>query len=382
MLRSFFTFASRTLISAYIALCPAIAHAAENPVLPDTRVPTVVQLTTEERAWIKAHPVITVAANHGWAPISFLSENKEIRGVSVDYLKRLESILGIKFQLVRSVENPAVEKADMIAAVTNLPSLKGSRFTPLKSPYIRTPYVIFTRKGSEDIHQLEDLEGKKAVVFKTGVVAEALAQDYPNIQLYKADIAEEALSTLTSGTVDAYVGNLLIVTHVARDQGFGNIKVVGSTPYTASIHMAVRNDWPELASILQKGLNTISSTEAQGILRNWAGITYERKTDFYLLITIGGTALAIVAGLAFWNWRAHRRERHRSIQRERARNQVLELLSRNAPLPEILHSIAKTIEQENSDMLCSILLVDSAGTHLLTGAAPRLPNFFNAAIHG
>src|SRR5687768_13970198 len=102
MLRSFFTLASRTLISAYIALCPAIAHAAENPVLPDTRVPTVVQLTTEERAWIKAHPVITVAANHGWAPISFLSENKEIRGVSVDYLKRLESILGIKFQLVRS----------------------------------------------------------------------------------------------------------------------------------------------------------------------------------------------------------------------------------------------------------------------------------------
>ena len=382
MLRSFFTSASRTLISAYLVLCPATAHAVENPAPPEAPISTVVQLTAEEQAWIKAHPVITVAANHGWAPISFLSERKEIRGVSVDYLKRLESILGIKFQLVRSVENPAIEKADMIAAVTNLHSLKDSRFTPLKSPYIRTPYVIFTRKDSEDIHQLEDLEGKKAVVFKTGVVAEALAQDYPNIQLYKADIAEEALSTLTSGTVDAYVGNLLIVTHVARDQGFGNIKVVGSTPYTASIHMAVRNDWPVLASILQKGLNTISSTEAQGILRNWAGITYERKTDFYLLITIGGIALAIVASLAFWNWQAHRRERHRSTQRERARNQVLELLSRNAPLPEILHSIVKTIEQENSDMLCSILLMDSAGKHLLTGAAPRLPNFFNAAIHG
>ncbi|HSI23492.1 MAG TPA: EAL domain-containing protein [Methylophilaceae bacterium] len=381
MLRFFFTPVFRALILACVALCPLSTHAVENPEPSQASAPTV-QLTVEEQAWIKAHPVITVAANHGWEPISFLSDNKEIRGVSVDYLKRLESILGIKFQLVRSVEDPAAEKTDVIAAVTNLNTLKHSHFTPLKSPYIQTPFVIFTRKDSDDIHQLEDLEGRKAVVFKTGVVAEALAEDYPNIQLHKADIAEEALSTLTSGIVDAYVGNLLIVTHVARDQGFGNIKVVGSTPYEASIYMAVRSDWPELASILQKGLNAISGTEAQAILHNWEGVTYERKTDFYLLIAFGGTALVIVAGLALWNWRQHRRERHRSMRRERAHNQVMEQLSRNAPLPEILHSIVNTIEQENSDMLCSIQLMDSTGKHLMTGAAPRLPNFYNAAIHG
>ena len=381
MLRSFSTAVFFTLVSAYAALCPAIAQADESPAQRGASASTL-QLTVEEQAWIKNHPVITVAANHGWEPISFLSESKEIRGISIDYLKRLESILGIKFQLVRSVENPAIEKADMIAATTNLNTLKNSRFAPLKSPYIRIPFVIFTRKDSEDIHQLTDLKGKKVVVFKTGIAAEVLAKDYPDIQLYKADIAEEALNALTSGVVDAYVGNLLIVSHVARDQGFGNIKAVGHTPYEAPIYMAVRNDWPELASILQKGLNTLPGTEAQAILHNWEGITYERQTDFYYLIAIGGTVLAIIASLAFWNWQIHMRERRRSVRREHTRNQVLELLSHNAPLPEILHSIVKTIEEENSDMLCSILLLDSAGKHLLTGAAPRLPNFFNAAIHG
>jgi diguanylate cyclase (GGDEF)-like protein/PAS domain S-box-containing protein len=381
MLRSFSTAVFLTLISAYAALYPAIAQAAESSARPRASV-SALQLTVEEQAWIKNHPVITVAANHGWEPISFLSESKEIRGISIDYLKRLESMLGIEFQLVRSVENPAIEKADVIAATTNLNTLKNSRFTPLKSPYIRIPFVIFTRKDSDGIHQLADLRGKKVVVFKTGLVAEMLAKDYPDIQLYKADIAEEALSALTSGVVDAYVGNLLIVTHVARDQGFGNIKAVGHTPYNAPIYMAVRNDWPELASILQKSLNSLSGTEAQAILHNWEGITYERQTDFYLLVLIGGTVLAVIASLAFWNWRIHRRERHRSVRRERTRNQVLELLTHNAPLPEILHSIVKTIEEENSNMLCSILLMDSAGKHLLTGAAPRLPNFYNAAIHG
>jgi diguanylate cyclase (GGDEF)-like protein len=33
-------------------------------------------------------------------------------------------------------------------------------------------------------------------------------------------------------------------------------------------------------------------------------------------------------------------------------------------------------------MLCSILLLDEQGEHLLVGAAPSLPGFFNAAVHG
>lgn len=339
-------------------------------------------LTGAERAWLNAHPEITVAVNHGWEPISFLSEQKEPRGIALDYLHRLESRLGIRFKLVRSVEDPAIEKADILAAVVNLKSLQGSRFAPLQEPYVTMPFVIFTRSDTSDIHYLEDLYGRKTAVFKTGIVTESLTRDHPEIHLFKADIAEEALNALNEGIVDAYIGNLTIVTHVARNQGFGNIKAVGGTPYSASIHMAVRSDWPMLGTILQKGLASISGSERQSILRNWEAITYESDSNLYALLAGAGVTLAMMAGLALWNWRLNRRERHRAAQREHARNQVLEQLARNAPLAEILHSIVHTVEQENSEMLCSILLLDSAGKHLLTGAAPHLPNFFNAAIHG
>ncbi len=75
-------------------------------------------------------------------------------------------------------------------------------------------------------------------------------------------------------------------------------------------------------------------------------------------------------------------ERRHIEQREHSRNQVLGMLAKGASLTEILHSIVRGLEQEDPTMLCSILLMDREGKHLLNGAAPSLPDFYNEAIHG
>ncbi|MEJ2592911.1 MAG: diguanylate cyclase [Candidatus Thiodiazotropha sp.] len=77
-----------------------------------------------------------------------------------------------------------------------------------------------------------------------------------------------------------------------------------------------------------------------------------------------------------------RHKRKQAQRREYARNQVLELLSRGAPLGEILETIIGDVEQENPRMLCSILLVDEDEKRLLLGAAPSLPDIFNVHVHG
>jgi diguanylate cyclase (GGDEF)-like protein len=68
--------------------------------------------------------------------------------------------------------------------------------------------------------------------------------------------------------------------------------------------------------------------------------------------------------------------------REKSHTHVLELITSGEPLPVILEAIVRVVEQENPAMLCSILLLDDTGKHLLNGAAPSLPDFFNKAIHG
>jgi diguanylate cyclase (GGDEF)-like protein len=75
-------------------------------------------------------------------------------------------------------------------------------------------------------------------------------------------------------------------------------------------------------------------------------------------------------------------ERTQIEQREQSRRQVLELLATGAPLQTILESVVLGLEADHEGMLCSILLLDESGEHLLVGAAPSLPAFYNAAIHG
>lgn len=103
----------------------------------------------------------------------------------------------------------------------------------------------------------------------------------------------------------------------------------------------------------------------------------------FSLLLIGGIAVAVFYIILIKRRLARDSARRKqSEQRERTRNHVLELLAHGAPLAMILGAIVRGVEQERPDMLCSILLLDSEGKHLLIGAAPSLPDFYNDAIDG
>ena len=67
---------------------------------------------------------------------------------------------------------------------------------------------------------------------------------------------------------------------------------------------------------------------------------------------------------------------------EKFRSSTLELLAKNIPLPSVLEAIVRGVELLHTDILCSILLLDKEGKHLVDGVAPSLPNFYNQAIDG
>ncbi len=75
-------------------------------------------------------------------------------------------------------------------------------------------------------------------------------------------------------------------------------------------------------------------------------------------------------------------ERKQIEQRDRAHRHVLELLARGAPLAAILDAVVLGVEEGNPSMLCSVMLLDASGEHLLTVSAPSLPAQFNDALNG
>ncbi|WP_455202593.1 PAS domain S-box protein [Kaarinaea lacus] len=64
------------------------------------------------------------------------------------------------------------------------------------------------------------------------------------------------------------------------------------------------------------------------------------------------------------------------------RSETLELLATGASLQQILSALVMSAENRSPNMLCSVLLMDEEGRHLLHGAAPGLPDFYNEAIDG
>ena len=63
--------------------------------------------------------------------------------------------------------------------------------------------------------------------------------------------------------------------------------------------------------------------------------------------------------------------------------QIADQVAAGAPLADVLEALLMAVEAESrGGMLASILLLDAEGEHLLHGAAPSLPDAYNAAIDG
>jgi diguanylate cyclase (GGDEF)-like protein/PAS domain S-box-containing protein len=123
---------------------------------------------------------------------------------------------------------------------------------------------------------------------------------------------------------------------------------------------------------------------AVALARQNNAVSPELETD---ITCKNGTVRRVVIRVA---WIGHRRmvsltditDRWTSEQREHAHDAMLGMVARGQELAEILNAIVRQVESEDQTTLCSVLLLDAEGKHLLTGAAPSLPAFYNQAIHG
>jgi len=268
-------------------------------------------LTEDERTWLQQHRKISVAVKHGYSPIEFLFELQAFRGISVDYLKKLESILDVEFIKSMSHQSLADNDTDMVSAISSTSLLEGTRYQALNKPFLTTPVAIFTKKGAPRLDGLKDLYGKKVAVFKSGIIAKLLAKEHPQIKLYLVDIAEEALEALETKKVDAYIGNSVIIKYVLKSAENEQIEFNINTPYKSEIYMAVRADWPELKSILEKALMAMPEDEKTEILNKWTYISYSKKLNYQLI----GSILAVSMIILTVFYVSNRRLKHEVKQR-------------------------------------------------------------------
>ncbi|MFV1922071.1 MAG: EAL domain-containing protein [Methylotenera sp.] len=223
-------------------------------------------LTSEEQDWLAQHPVIRVGVKHSWKPIEFVTEHRKFRGITMDYLNRLEPILGVQFEKVNIDENPS-HIVDMLSAVSNTKKLDQTNFS-LTKPILSARYAVYQHKNNQANFDFLDLSNKRIAVFKYGELVEYLSSNYPNASLFKINVIEEAFNDIELNNSTFYIGNEMVVDYEANLQGISYLKKVGYAPIETDLKMAVRKDWPIMLSILNKSFAALEAEKSE-ILDHW-----------------------------------------------------------------------------------------------------------------
>lgn len=231
-----------------------------------------VALSDEEKAWIAEHPEIRIAIDPSWAPLEF-NDNGVHRGISADYLNRLEGLLGLRFALVDTDTWEESLRLAYQGEVDLLPMLNSSperiRHLLFTEPYFRNPSVIISDKGETRIASPMDLAGLKVAVGAGYLYPEVLRERVADADLMLTDNEMEALQAVALGSADATVTNLAIASHIIEQYQLGNLRIVSEFFEPHQLRMGVRKDWPELVALLQKGLDALDPEIQREIRARW-----------------------------------------------------------------------------------------------------------------
>ncbi|MCF6324835.1 MAG: transporter substrate-binding domain-containing protein [Gammaproteobacteria bacterium] len=238
---------------------------------------THIGLSNEEQAWLADHPLIRIGGESDWPPFDFVDEKGTHQGLTADYLVLLGQRLGIKFEVI--ADNPWAltlemlknRQLDAISAISRNPERE--QFALFTQPYNELSMAIFTRDEYPDISSNTDLFKATIAIEQDFVNHDTLRKDYPGVPLLEVNTTLEALESVSQGRADAYIGTLAVVTYLLEKHAITNLRVAGKPPFDNSgLSIAVRSDWPLLATILDKALNDITTREHIEIRRRWITI--------------------------------------------------------------------------------------------------------------
>jgi ABC-type amino acid transport substrate-binding protein len=318
-----------TLLAALLLLFPLLAPAVvANDGAPEVsarQIASRVSVTGPERAWLEGHRKVRFRV--GRAP-PFHMWDEGAKGISVDYAKLFCLGYQLECEFVTGIPWPkAVESLsrgqefDVILTIKH--SKERERQVLFTSDYLVLPWVIFSRLDAAPLTGISDLRGRRVSVERGYLIHELLSAQDPEISFLVTDDTQQAIEALSKGLVEAYVGNLTVGTFISNQAGYNNIKV--AAPTTLGDHtqaMAVRPDWPALASLLDRFLQAMTDEEKQILISPWLTVRFEYGVDWPFVWRVIGIILlvSLTLVLAFWYW--NRRLQNEISQREIAQQEA------------------------------------------------------------
>ena len=239
-------------------------------------------LTPAERAWLAEHPDIVLGVGEEWAPAVVKDANGRFAGFAFDHVELLNAKLGTHFRLQAGPWHTLVEAAETrrIAGLTLTMPLEARKAHFLfTQPFHAVQYFIYLRTGQPlPNNGISGFRGQRVGYLKGILYLHNLLAAHPGIEATPLDSNEALAYALLRGEVDAVIDSYALEYWRASNGvlGFSPLQMVPGTQ--SNLVISVRKDWPELVTILNKGLAAITAAEQAELYRRSFGQDYLSRT--------------------------------------------------------------------------------------------------------
>jgi PAS domain S-box-containing protein len=261
-----------------------------------------VNLTPEEKEWLSKHPKIRLGVDPAWPPFDFVNKQGVHDGIAAEILAKLSERVGIKIEhrtgmsWSQVLEAAKDRKIDIVSLSQETPErIKYLKYTDRVTSF---PWVIVSWKEFDFKRGLKSLGDQTVGMVKGYAIVDLVRKQFPNIKIREVASSIEGLKMVSSGEIGAFVENVGVASHLIEKNNLLNLKIAGDTGL-GFMHLGfgVRSDWPELVTILNKGLRSITTNEIMSIQKRWvlhkSDVHEEKHVDSFGIWTIGSAAVAL-----------------------------------------------------------------------------------------
>jgi signal transduction histidine kinase len=269
-----------------------------------------IQISETEQKWINANHLIRYWVSTEAPP--YFYDKKQPVGLAIDYAKIVCATYKLNCEFKDQFTKTFSESIPFVGTESGPDAFMTGRFLPERlnyvlytQTYLFSPWVIITRADSKSILTLQDLVGKKIIGVKGFVVNGMVKKDISNFEFIEKRTQLDALQALSSGVGDAYIADLVNATFMIAQYGLSNLKVAAPTEYPIQGEsMMIRKDWPELVSLTDKVLSSLTEQDKQNLRTKWFSVRFDygkwRTYFIYASLTVGVLFISLFL-FALWN---------------------------------------------------------------------------------
>jgi PAS domain S-box-containing protein len=303
-----------------------------------------VSLTKEEKKFISEHPVIRLGGEPEWEPM-IIQDHQRIKGLDRDLLDEVEQLTGLTFEIEPDSWNEVVAKAknrQLDGLLYSSPEPERTKFFLFTDPYVNFQVCYYGELSDPYINSFNRIKGAHIAIQKGDQFSLNYLNQKGSVSIIEIEDRIDIVEAIISGEVDYYFG-AMDMSYYLSSHGITTIKpIYYPADITFSAVYSIRNDYPELVSILNKAIAAIPSETRNQLLEKWnfvtqTGVLLNREFFNNVVVIIGGLALVTV----FWIITIFRQMRKKKQVRDQLINEKAQLISQIENIPALIFSIDK-----------------------------------------